>query len=466
MTLLDLFFESGSQPALHYAITALQFVPAVYLASYQIVRIRCLRRYRGEDGSGKTLHVRKPRALLVLALLSQLYVLVVSGLWFDIRNDVNSDELEWTVFAVILLFNMINPATFSSVARVAEEADVAATGRERKRARMGPVATTVSVFRNHFMRQKLLVALCTLASFAQAILTAYEGAQINELTKMVTRMEVDPQTGVPYLAATEQEVTRQGGILIGVWAGAHMGRFLFDVISARLFSKLEVWLRGTVFEKAMEASSSADSDESVSDTAAKFGATYASDVTGVVSLYGTLLRGIIMNLLLISANFVFLVIYNWQVAIATLGFLACALTSGPTDIATSAAIRVQKETTEGLGLVGEGVRSSGDGTARDAITQRHRDEVLAPLERSLSRNIFYTNAVDLYINFFSSFMTVVIVITMTYSVYIGEMDSSDFLGVFFVYKELQKPAMKMSGVLKKLINSSAKLGRLNDTLGF
>lgn len=301
MTLLDLFFESGEQPALHYTITALQFVPAVYLASYQIVRIRGLWKYHKEDSS-ETLHIRKPCALLILALLSQLYVLIVSGLWFDIKNDVNSDNLEWTVFAVILLFNMINPMTFSSVARVAEEADMAATGKEKKKARMGPVATTMSIFKHHFMRQKLLFALCTLASFGQAILTAYEGAQINELTKMVTKTEVDPQTGVPYLAATEQEVTKQGGILIAVWAGAHIFRFLFDVISAKLFSKLEVWLRGTVFDKAMVASSSTDSDSdaSVSDPAAKFGATYASDVAGCVSLYGTLLRGIIMNLLLVS----------------------------------------------------------------------------------------------------------------------------------------------------------------------
>jgi hypothetical protein len=145
----------------------------------------------------------------------------------------------------------------------------------------------------------------------------------------------------------------------------------------------------------------------------------------------------------IAANFVFLVIYNWQVAIATLGFLACALTSGPTDIATAAAAKVQKETTEGLGLLGEGVRSSDDDTARDAISQRHKDEVLIPLEKSLFRNIFYTNSVDLYINFFSSFMTVVIVITMTYSVYIGEMDSSDFLGVsaLFVKVAHAKPPL-------------------------
>ena len=44
------------------------------------------------------------------------------------------------------------------------------------------------------------------------------------------------------------------------------------------------------------------------------------------------------------------------------------------------------------------------------------------------------------------------------------MESSDFLGVFFVFKQLQKPAMKMSGVLQSLIKKSANLERLNDTI--
>ena len=53
---------------------------------------------------------------------------------------------------------------------------------------------------------------------------------------------------------------------------------------------------------------------------------------------------------------------------------------------------------------------------------------------------------------------------MSHSVYAGEMNSSDFLGVFFVFKELQKPAMRMSGVLKRLIKCSANLERLNEVI--
>ena len=53
---------------------------------------------------------------------------------------------------------------------------------------------------------------------------------------------------------------------------------------------------------------------------------------------------------------------------------------------------------------------------------------------------------------------------MSNDAYHGDMDPSDLLGVFFVFKQLQKPAMKISGVLRSLIKKSANLERLNGVI--
>ena len=132
------------------------------------------------------------------------------------------------------------------------------------------------------------------------------------MTKLVTKFTIDPESGKLVHEATYQEVELTATALVGVWAAAMIARFMFDVLSALMFTRLEVWLRGEVFEKAMiyshnnsKQSSSLDTDTNDEvDPAAKFGATYSSDIPNVLSLYSTLLRGVIMNVLLIITNFV------------------------------------------------------------------------------------------------------------------------------------------------------------------
>jgi len=335
---------------------------------------------------------------------------------------------------------------------------------------MGTGAAVYSVFTKHFMKEKLLFVLGASFAVASAILLTYQGSLINELTKLVTKTTLDPVTGELVIKASYKEVELKATALVGVWACASLARFIFDVVSALMLSRLEVWLRGAVFEKAMlcahdkQTSSQINESNDMTDITAEFGASYASDVQGVVSLYSTLLRGVIVNILLIVANFIFLVLYNWEVAVATLCFLAIAVTSGPTELAGNAARSVQKYDTDGLGMLSEGVQSIDLDSSSEDLCQRHKEEILVPLKKSLFSQVFYTNSVDTYINFFSSFLTVIVVITMAHSVYDGEMDSSEFLGVFFIFKQLQKPAMKISSVLKSLIKKSANLERLNKTI--
>lgn len=146
---------------------------------------------------------------------------------------------------------------------------------------------------------------------ARAILGTYQGAVINELTKAVTK--VDPATGD--LAVSSREVYLLGSSLMGVWFGTNLAQFLFDLVSSAMFARLEVWLRRSVVERAVREASLTPSNLRVSDLQAR----YASDVTGVVSLYGALLRGVVVNVLLIVTNFAFLAAYEWRVATVTLG---------------------------------------------------------------------------------------------------------------------------------------------------
>ena len=105
-------------------------------------------------------------------------------MWFNINHDVNSHNLEWSVFAVVLLWSFVNPISYSLVA--------AAGADGQKKKRMGPGAAIYSVFTKHFMKEKLLFVMGSLAAVASAILLTYQGALINDLTRLVTRMTVNP----------------------------------------------------------------------------------------------------------------------------------------------------------------------------------------------------------------------------------------------------------------------------------
>ena len=79
-----------------------------------------------------------------------------------------------------------------------------------------------------------------LAAIAQAILTTSQGATINQLTRMVTKMQFDSTTKKMVPAYSFEEYSSTASILIGLWAGANMARFTFDLLSSLMFSRLEV----------------------------------------------------------------------------------------------------------------------------------------------------------------------------------------------------------------------------------
>ena len=302
---LDLFFETADTAAWHYSINSIEFVIALYLAIYQIVRLFYAYKL-GILSSACT----KSTTLLLLSASMQLFCVAITGYWFNIGNDRDADAFEWALFCVSLLWGLLNPATYAAVAKA--EASCSAGKKTEKKSRMSPGQAAVSIFTKHYSKTPLLFPLGALFACGSAILTTYQGAIINELTKAVTKLP--PNSWSPEI---EQEIMKLGGTLAGVWCAANVSRFLFDVTSASMFSTLEIWLRGTVFERAIAFSANADpncrSSAIRDDPESEFVSRYASDINGVVSLYSTLLRGVIVNVLLIITSFVFLVLEDWRI---------------------------------------------------------------------------------------------------------------------------------------------------------
>ena len=84
MTLLDLFLESGDTPAIHYTITASQFVPAVFLCTLQCVRIYAFSKWSSGSGeSGDTTY--------------RLENTIQTGHWEELEDKLNEVRgvLQW-----------------------------------------------------------------------------------------------------------------------------------------------------------------------------------------------------------------------------------------------------------------------------------------------------------------------------------------------------------------------------------
>lgn len=442
---LDLFMDTSHSKAWHYTITSVEFVGALCLAFYQNARLLSLLQWCH--------HNDKPMAnqasiMLACSLILQCGIFGCSAVSFV----YNADSLEWAMFALSIAWGILFPLSFGAVQEVKRKQ----TEQKNKssKPKLGPLSAVYSIFRHHlFGKAPLLSASSLILATAHALLTTYQGAMIIELTKAVTKTNED---GV--LKASGDQVKNLCVSLLGVWAASVLSKFLLDVVTSQVFATLEIWLRHSIFQRAIHASNS---------NVASYQTNYASDITGVVSLYGSLLNGVVVNLLLIVTAFCFLAIEEWRIACVTLGFLAMGVTNGPTLLATKSAAQTQRYVTDGIALLAESCASrnndieKGDKDQMQLLEQQHHEHVLKPLQLSLFQRTFFTGSVETFIQFFSTFLTAVVVITMSWQVYNGEMDSSDFLGVFFVFKQLQKPATKLSGIIKKLVKQTASLERVN-----
>ncbi|CAB9504766.1 expressed unknown protein [Seminavis robusta] len=459
---LDLFMDTSLSPAWHYAITSIVFALALYLFSYVSMRlfrmvVWCSRK--------RVSIANQVVFILWLSALMQGGILGCAAYsFFD-----NDDRIEWGMFGLGIVWGILHPLTFSQVAELEETINNKDGKNEKKGSGVGPATAVYLVFRHHFIRAPLLSFGGILFATVHALLTTYQGAVINELSKSVTKTDANGN-----LKASNDKVTELAQTLVAVWAASIAAKFIFDVISSFMFARLEVWLRRVVMERGTKASSRKTTNEAEDNGLglADYQARYASDITATVSLYDSLLKGVVINLLLIVTNFVFLAYEEWRVACVTLGFLAMGVTSGPTSLAGKNAGETQKLATSGLSMFQEAESDDPEQTKplpaeassrsqQIYLVQRHEDQVLKPLEKTLFRRNFFAASVDTFINFYSTFLTAIVVIAMSWEVFNGNMDGSNFLGLFFIFKQLQKPATKLSGIIKKLSKCGANLKRVN-----
>ena len=463
---LDLFMDTSVAPGWHYSITSIEFVGAIYLAGYQFIRLVALivSVKKATDSLCSVCCGSGAFWLLVISFWAQCVVIGCSAYSFT----ENSDPAEWTMYGLGIVWATLNPLTFASVNELKQglqeqrqKRDAKEIGMEQgeaitpqKKKKMGPFQAACSIFRHHFVKTPLLSFLGIVFASGHAILSTYQGAIINELTKAVTKTDENGQ-----LKASAQDVKRLAQALLAVWASSIAAKFIFDIVSSLMFARLELWLRRVVFDKAVEQSCT-----TTGANMAKYQTNYASDISGTVGLYNSLLNGVVVNILMIITAFIFLAFLEWKIACVTLGFLAMAVTSGPTSLAGDSAANTQHYVTEGISLLGECTAGSKANPDMEPLIKRHEDEVLGPMRGSLFGRTFYTNSVATFITFSSTFLTAIVVITMSWEVFNGDLDSSDFLGIFFIFKQLQKPATKLSGVIKKLVKQTASLQRVNDVV--
>lgn len=161
---------------------------------------------------------------------------------------------------------------------------------------------------------------------------------------------------------------------------------------------------------------------------------------------------------MIITAFVYLVYEEWRIACVTLEFLGMAVVSGPTSLAGDNAAETQRHVTMGVSLLGEYTPTTTTATTtqegcdvdieqglqkeeKDTSTtsqhqpvllvvsqiQKHEDQVLKLMKQSLFKRAFYTGSVETFITYCSTFLTAIVVITMSWGDFsMDKWNSSDF----------------------------------------
>ena len=110
------------------------------------------------------------------------------------------------------------------------ETEATTTKKKKKKptkTKIGPTAAMRSIFFRHFTRTPVLSVSGSFFAVAQAILSTYQGAVINELTKAVTAAVKNNSSESGRLETTSENVERLSFTLIVVWFAANVARFIF-----------------------------------------------------------------------------------------------------------------------------------------------------------------------------------------------------------------------------------------------
>lgn len=432
------------------AALTVEFLLAALQSLYQLARIVVFHAKRRAKFYAIT-------GLLLLSLLMQL-ALTVFPLLLDLRK-----EFELVVFLLVLVWGFLNPLTFSLVASV-----VLPVSPQDLDKTPSVVGVMQSIVTRHLPQTPYLVASGVVLAVIHAVGNAIEGYIMLGLFEVV----LDPVYLEQRNRQTEDERDYElfwAYILVLVWFLSLLARIIFDVCIAELLSRLEVWLRDKLMERAnYDKTMPVHSPFTVQD----YKEAYQSDVSQVEAIYIALFHGFLLNVLAMVASWIVLAVLEIRFAVLSLTMLAMISTMGPTDLAQSASDDIEDVLRHGSKMIGSlsgrsYIRATNEDDAAgadDNSVDRHRNNILRPLQSCLFRNAFYSESIDTFSLMYGSYLTIVMVIALTQAEMGFSLKPTYFVPIFYLFQQIITSSTKLSVTLTQIRAKAPFLANVDDII--
>ena len=410
------------------------------------------------------------RYLLLPAVLQLGYfAAAAAGYAYQREGSQTGVILEWIRFALCLAWGMTYPrATLNTIVSRNNTDSIRITMAEHDRKGVGMSATIRQAYcdMSHY---PVLLGIANVFGLASIALQTYLGAVISNLTSAAVQGNL-PSGLFERLFGHQDDkelVIFLGVALIIVWLSACATKAISTYTFAKLLSRVDTFLRRSVVARSAHNVRHGESNEDAAGA-------YASIPTAV-RLIQSIAETATLALLQIFASFAFLWIIDLKAGAVALSFLVVICTAAtaarlPMAIADRKAREVPSKIKEGTCLLGDITSLSCDGNmdtsmskdelARelDLICDRH-DEIAVRLQRMIFSRTYLSRSVQVYLNVFGSYISICLVINLTFSVYNGQLPSTEYLTVFYTFGRLTNAAQQLTGTMRTIVTLAFHLER-------
>jgi hypothetical protein len=529
---LDLAVNTGVDASWHNAVVTIEFLSAVFLASYQAIRVSAFLRgvawaqketpttppppsplpsaNEPEASNRRQIDpIRKCMWLLSTSLLLQIVIVILAACSFRL----DSPPIEWAVFAVALVWSVVNAWSFVAVQAVAASApaeddddnsdDGNSNSSEPDAAAVSPFEAVVSAFRSTWILHTWPRERCrpwlygaVLLAASHAAMVGLQGIMVDWLAGLSSGMYDARQSGAATVrvggiecAATGMTSRQDGDIagalscethvswyaygLVAVWFAATACHAMYKAVNSSLKLRLELWLRDRAFvvrrEMAAVAAAAARSNNPEGEETqghpdlTELQAVYEVDIDRALRVH-TALQEIFVNVLLVVSNFAALLVLSPKVGAISLSLVSLwATVSGPPSCySDSNAKPTPSIILEGSGLLQESPARCADD---EGPRLRHRKQVMVPLEaRWLRRSVYSDSAADIYVGVFAAFLTITVIVCVAWDVAEAEMSPYRVLAVLFVLVHLLRAATSLPALSRQVASNWSALKNVDRTL--
>jgi hypothetical protein len=515
---LDLAVGRDVDISWHNAATTIEFLSAVFLASYQAIRISAVlqratttKSQQGERSNQESgvpeqatrRHIKSRQYLWLIgvALMLQISISILAACSFS--RDL--EAIEWIVFLIAVAWSIVNAWSYCVAQSIDYSRQVPtsslstspdpAEGASR-RAEAPPLAAVVTSagwiwerlpWHEIQRRPRLAGTAVALLALSHAALVSLQGVLIDWLleTSSVLALSLDsvytfgkdPQYGASSTVALPPcvcQVSRYAYGLVAAWFAATACHVLLRVVRSSALLRLELWLRDRFFAVVSVAGMldgggievrPADRGASI----AELQKVYQGDIECVNRLCSAMLEILAKGLLAISTFFA-LVALNGKVAVMSLSLISLvAVVSGaPTALSIETA-GVGDEGDEASALVRDGATLLLQNAAATedprTLRMRHRVHVTIPLRASwLRRTVYSEPASDLFVGVFGSFLTVAVVVAMAFDVAERATSPERSVAVLYLFVRLLRAANRLPTLARLVASNFPSAGRVESAL--